>query len=154
MGYPHYTVAGNLYIVDVGQWAVEEINVQPPDSTGGENYGWPIMEGDECWEAEECDKEGLTMPVVTYRNPDEGCAIIGGYAYQGASFPDLEGIYFFGDWCSGNIWGMLEENGEWIHERLLETDLMINAFGRDHDGEIYVLGFEDGAVHRVVANEP
>lgn len=146
-------VTGDMYMVDVGQWAVESVYVQPADSQGGENYGWPILEGDECWEAEECDKEGLEMPAVTYDNPDQGCAIIGGYTYHGASHPALEGIYFFGDWCSGNIWGMVEDDGEWVKEILIETDLMINAFGVDHAGEIYVLDFEEGGgVFRITAN--
>jgi glucose/arabinose dehydrogenase len=144
---------GDMFMVDVGQWEIEEVNVQPADSSGGENYGWPIMEGDECWEAEECDKEGLTMPAVTYENPDFGCAIIGGYTYHGSAHPELEGIYFFGDWCSGNIWGMVEEDGEWVKEIVIESDLMINAFGLDHNGEIYALDFEEGGgIYRVTAN--
>jgi glucose/arabinose dehydrogenase len=144
---------GDMYMVDVGQWEREEVNVQPAESAGGENYGWPIMEGDQCWEADECDAEGLTMPVVTYDNPANGCAIIGGYPYRGNSYPELAGIYFFGDWCSGNIWGMVEEDGEWNKEVLVETDLMINAFGLDRDGEIYVLNFEEGGgIFRITAN--
>lgn len=145
---------GDMYMVDVGQWDVEEVNVQPSDSPGGENYGWPIMEGNECWEAEECDQEGLTMPVATYENSEEtGCAIIGGYTYHAEEYPALEDVYLFGDWCSGNIWGMVEDDGDWVKELLLETDLMINAFGLDHDGEIYVLDFEEGGgIYRVTAN--
>jgi glucose/arabinose dehydrogenase len=135
---------GDMYMVDVGQWTVEEVNFQPADSTGGENYGWPIMEGDQCFDAEDCDTEGLTMPVATYHNPNEGCAVIGGYPYYGEAYPELEGIYFYGDWCSGRIWGLIEEDGEWISEELIHTDLMINAFAQDLDGEIYVLNFEEG----------
>jgi glucose/arabinose dehydrogenase len=150
--YSFHPQTGDLYIVDVGQWAVEEINVQPADSTGGENYGWPIMEGDQCWEADECDKEGLTMPVVTYSNPEDGCAIIGGHHYFGKKFPEMHGVFIFGDWCSGNIWGMVEQDGEYHHELLLESDLMINAFGLDQDGEIYVLDFDSGSVFQIVVN--
>ncbi len=144
---------GDMYMVDVGQWAVEEVNLQPADSTGGENYGWPIMEGDQCWEADECDKEGLTMPVATYENPSQGCAIIGGYPYHGQAYPELEGIYFFGDWCSGRIWGLENVGGEWVKEELIHSDLMINAFGLDHNGEIYALNFEEGGgVFRITVN--
>lgn len=146
-------VTGDMFMVDVGQWANEEINVQPADSTGGENYGWPIMEGTECWEAEECNQEGLTMPVATYSNPTDGCAVIGGYPYHGEAYPELEGIYFFGDWCSGNIRGLLENGDEWVNQVLIESDLMINAFGLDHNGEIYVLNFEEGGgIFRITAN--
>lgn len=141
---------GDMYIVDVGQWSVEEVNVQPADSPGGENYGWPIMEGDECYEADECDQEGLTMPVATYRNPDQGCAVIGGYSYYGTEYPEMEGVYFFGDWCSGNIRGLIERDGEWIQRIVLGTDLMFNAFGVDLDGEIYVLDYSAGGVFQIV----
>jgi glucose/arabinose dehydrogenase len=143
---------GDMYMVDVGQWTVEEVNFQPADSTGGENYGWPIMEGDKCFDAEECDTEGLTMPVATYHNPNEGCAVIGGYLYRGEAYPEMEGIYFYGDWCSGRIWGLVQEDGEWISEKLIHTDLMINAFARDLHGEIYVLNFEEGgAIFRITS---
>jgi glucose/arabinose dehydrogenase len=143
---------GDMYMVDVGQWTVEEVNFQPANSSGGENYGWPIMEGDQCFDAEECDSDGLTMPVATYHNPSEGCAVIGGYPYFGDAYPELEGIYFYGDWCSGRIWGLIEEDGEWISEELLHTDLMINAFAVDLDGEIYALDFEEhGRIYRIVA---
>jgi glucose/arabinose dehydrogenase len=146
-------ITGDMYMVDVGQWEVEEVNFQPADSTGGENYGWPIMEGDQCWEAAECDKEGLSMPVMTYDNPGSGCAVIGGYTYHGESYPELEGIYFFGDWCSGRIWGMIHEDGEWKKEEVMHTDLMINAFALDHQGEIYVLNFEEGGgIFRIAHN--
>jgi glucose/arabinose dehydrogenase len=144
---------GDMYMVDVGQWAVEEVNVQRADSTGGENYGWPIMEGDTCWEAEECDKDGLVMPVATYDNPAQGCAIVGGYTYYGELSPDLHGVYLFSDWCSARIWGLVYEDGQWIKEQLHHADMMINAFGRDHDGELYVLDFEEGGgIYRIVAN--
>jgi glucose/arabinose dehydrogenase len=143
---------GDMYMVDVGQWEVEEVNVQRADSSGGENYGWPIMEGDQCWEAEECDKDGLTMPVATYPNPAMGCAIIGGFTYHGEAFPELEGIYFFGDWCSGRIWGLVYEDDEWQTQELIHSDLMINAFGRDHQGEIYALDFEEGGgIYRITS---
>lgn len=141
---------GDMYMVDVGQWAMEEVNVQRADSPGGENYGWPILEGDTCWEAEECDREGFVMPVATYPNPSQGCAIIGGYTYHGEQSPDLTGVYLFSDWCSATIWGLVYEDGHWIKEVLSEPDMMVNAFGRDHAGEVYVMDNEAGGIYRVV----
>jgi glucose/arabinose dehydrogenase len=142
---------GDLYIADVGQHDIEEINVQRAGSAGGENYGWPIMEGDRCYGAEECEKDGLTMPVVTYDIRGTGeCAIIGGYVYRGNLYPEMDGIYYSGDWCSGIIRGLAERNGEWLFRDILRTEFMISAFGVDRDGTLYVASFNGNEIYRVV----
>jgi glucose/arabinose dehydrogenase len=149
--YSFDALTGDLYVADVGQWEVEEINVQPAGSPGGQNYGWPIMEGDQCFAADECDKEGLTMPVATYTIwESENCAIIGGYVYRGAALPELEGTYIYGDWCSGHIWGLRQDNGGWTQLHLLRSGLMISSFGLDERGEIYVADLRDGYLYRIV----
>ncbi len=141
---------GDLYIADVGQNLFEEVNFQPAGSGGGQNYGWPIMEGLYCYAAEECDPRGLTLPVAQYDH-DEGCSITGGYVYRGQDFPSLRGIYFFGDFCSGIIWGMMrDEQGRWQVTRLLDSDLMISTFGEDEAGELYVADI-NGGVYRIIA---
>ncbi len=141
---------GDLYIADVGQNLFEEVNFQPAGSGGGQNYGWPIMEGLHCYAAEECDPRGLTLPVAQYDH-DEGCSITGGYVYRGQDFPSLRGIYFFGDFCSGIIWGMMrDKQGKWQVTRLLDSDLMISTFGEDEAGELYVADI-NGGVYRIVA---
>ncbi len=141
---------GDLYIADVGQNLYEEVNFQPSGDPGGQNYGWPIMEGLHCYEAEECDTGGLTLPVAEYDH-SEGCSITGGYVYRGEAYPTLRGIYFFGDFCSGIIWGMVrDERGDWRVARLLDTDLMISAFGEDETGELYVVDISSG-VYQITA---
>ena len=92
-------LTGDLYIADVGQNAWEEVNFQPADSTGGENYGWRIMEGNHCFNPSSgCPIAGLTMPVVEY-DRISGLSITGGYVYRGQDHPALQGIYFYRGLC-------------------------------------------------------
>lgn len=130
---------GDLYIADVGQWEIEVVNFQLADHPGGKNYGWPIFEGTQEFTGE--DDPGDTIdPVVEY-DRDWGCAIIGGFIYRGEELPELEGHYFFGDWCTGTIWTTFQnDNGDWHTEKLLQPDeVNINSFGKDETGELYVL---------------
>jgi glucose/arabinose dehydrogenase len=143
---------GDLYIADVGQNLYEEVNVQAAASPGGENYGWDVMEGSHCFEPPGgCDSEGLVLPVAEYDH-GLGCSVTGGYVYRGTGFPQIAGVYFYGDFCSGNIWGLRqEEPGEWETALLLDTDLNITSFGEDSDGELYVIGYSDGTIYQLVA---
>ncbi len=145
---------GDLYIADVGQSTWEEVNFQPHNSPGGENYGWPIMEAGHCFSPQEgCDQSGLTLPVAEYSH-DEGCAVIGGYVYRGMESLDLFGKYLFADLCSGQIW-TLEPNidGAWQQELLDESSLTITSFAEDQAGELYVVAFEGGGVRRIVSGD-
>lgn len=94
------TCTGALYIGDVGDRSWEEVNVEPP-ATGHRNYGWPIMEGNECFEAETCDQTGLVPPVHAHPSAETGGpqfqAVIGGAVYRGSAIPALRGTYFFTD---------------------------------------------------------
>jgi glucose/arabinose dehydrogenase len=136
---------GDLYIADVGQNAFEEVDFQPAGSRGGENYGWNILEGAQCFSPTVgCRRDGLTMPVATYRTgPD--CSITGGYVYRGRRSRALHGIYIFGDYCSGRIWGLERAgSGRWTVRDLLETPLRISSFGEDESGEIYAVDHRGG----------
>lgn len=129
---------GDLYIADVGQAGWEEINVQPADSEGGINYGWPILEGSHCFLDENCGTFG-ELPVAEYANPDEGCSITGIGIYRGEEFPSLDGIYFTADYCSGRFWGLMRGEGdEWHFSELLHTSLVITGAGEDEAGNLYV----------------
>ena len=144
---------GDLYIADVGQDLYEEVNYQPAKSSGGENYGWRIMEGFHCFESPNCDTTGLTLPVWEYDH-SVGCSITGGFVYRGSAFPDMAGIYFYGDYCSGRIWGLRKTAGGWENEQLLDTSFFITSFGQDEAGEIYALDLKNGGVHRLVSTSP
>jgi glucose/arabinose dehydrogenase len=137
---------GDLFIADVGQSRIEEVNLQPADSTGGENYGWRLMEGSVCYNpAANCNSGMLTLPILEYDH-SFGCSITGGYRYRGAANPGLQGIYFYGDYCSGRIWGATEDTaGTWTTRELLDTTFQITAFGEDENGEIYLADFSTGA---------
>lgn len=143
-------VTGDLWIGDVGQNAWEEIDFEPADSPGGENYGWNLFEATHPYPADSTapDPGGFTMPVVEYGR-DTGTSITGGYVYRGTAEPGLGGTYFYADFTVGRIWGLQRaEDGSVQTRELLDTDLMIASFGEDDDGELYVVDF-NGGVHRV-----
>lgn len=139
---------GDLYIADVGQSEYEEVNHQSANSTGGENYGWPILEGTHCFEEEPCEQPGLTPPIAEYDH-DDGCSVTGGYVYRGATWPALDGVYIFGDYCSGLIWGLAPVGNDLEMQLLLESDLTISAFGEGEDGELYLVDHAGGGLYAI-----
>ena len=143
---------GDLYIGDVGQGRVEEIDVGLGAHGGGENYGWNVLEGSQCYRPSSgCNRTGLTPPVYEYTHP-EGCSVIGGVVYRGCRMPDLAGTYFFGDFCTGIVRSFRFVGGQATDVRDWTTVLhgidSPTAFGRDADGEIYVVDY-DGEVYRL-----
>ena len=147
-------LTGDLFIADVGQGTLEEVNFQPFDSLGGENYGWRLMEGSNCFNPTvNCDNGTLILPILEYGHTI-GRSITGGYRYRGSQNPGLEGVYFYGDFVTGLIWGATQNNaGEWTTIVLLDTDLSISAFGEDENGEVYLADFSsgDGIIFRISA---
>ncbi len=141
---------GDLYIADVGQNAIEEVNFQPAGSPGGENYGWRVWEGSRRYAQGEAP--GAVFPVAEYTHAEGGCSITGGYVYRGQAIPALVGIYLYGDYCTGYIWGLKQQDGQWQTGRLLDTSLNITSFGEDEAGEVYVVD-RRGAIYRVVAED-
>jgi glucose/arabinose dehydrogenase len=128
---------GDMFIGDVGQANWEEVDFQPSTSLGGENYGWNILEGTHCYGAGTCDDSGMTPPVFEYpTHADNQCSVTGGYAYRGPD-PDWQGIYIFGDFCSGKIWGLQKAGSAWLNQVLLDTDKWIPTFGEDQAGNLY-----------------
>lgn len=145
-------VNGDLYIADVGQSAREEVSVQPGSSGGGENYGWPIMEGARCHSPPAgCTTTGLVPPAYDYGH-DEGCSVTGGYVYRGDAIPGLQGRYVFADLCAGWIRSFVLEGGVTrdVRDHSAELDVGdgIVSFGRDNEGELYLV--TDGEVYRIV----
>jgi glucose/arabinose dehydrogenase len=148
-------LTGDLYIADVGQNLYEEVNFQPASSLNcGENYGWPIMEGRHCYpEDRSCRQEGLLLPVYEYDH-SQGCSVTGGYVYRGQAFPALQGIYFFGDYCSGRIWGLARDGaGEWQAAQVGQADVRLTSFGEDEAGELYLVDMSGGVLYQLVAAE-
>jgi glucose/arabinose dehydrogenase len=143
----------DLYIGDVGQGLFEEVDFQAAGSAGGQNYGWKIMEGAHCFTTSQCDETGLTLPVVEYDH-SLGCSIIGGYVYRGGAFPRMQGLYFYGDFCSGRIWGLRQQNNAWQSTQLIDTSISISAFGEDEPGNLYVASYGTGQIYSVVDSGP
>lgn len=140
--------SGLLYIADVGQSDWEEVDVAPADSAGV-NYGWNVMEGDHCYSSSSCDRTGLEPPVLEYGH-GEGCSITGGFVYRGQAMADLQGTYFYSDYCSGFLRSFRYENGSVSEEKSWDVgDLgQVLSFGRDDAGELYVLS-ANGTVYRL-----
>jgi glucose/arabinose dehydrogenase len=154
---------GDLYIGDVGQNQWEEVSYQSGASTGGENYGWRLMEGDHCFNpSSNCDPGGLTYPIHEYSH-NNGCSITGGYVYRGCAIPDLQGTYFFADYCDASIWTFKYDgtNLTDFMDRTTELDPVgsldiggISSFGEDARGELYICDLSDGEMFKIVAVNP
>ena len=141
-----------LIIADVGQDTAEEINVVRIDAPGA-NFGWSVVEGDQCFDADECNTEGFTEPAVVIGR-DRTCAIVGGFVYRGVDIPEWYGHYLFGDFCTGRLRSASFEDGsvggivEWTNR--IDPLGQITTFGLDHDGNVLVANLE-GTVSRIVA---
>jgi glucose/arabinose dehydrogenase len=98
----------DLYIGDVGQDTLEEIDAERADSPVGRNYGWDVMEGTNCFDPDPgeplCDALSLVPPIHVYDHGSGTCAVTGGAVYRGSASPSLRGLYFFSDFCSARIW--------------------------------------------------
>jgi len=141
-------LTGDLFVADVGETQWEEVNHQPASSPGGENYGWRLMEGKHCFNPpSNCNDGSLTLPILEYSHA-VGCAIIGGYRYRGDRFAGIRGLYFFGDFCSGQVSGATDTSGAWRSGVLAQTGQFINSFGEDESGELY-LATSAGVIHQI-----
>ncbi len=141
----------NLYIGDVGQGRWEEVDVITTADAGA-NFGWSIMEGMHCFEADNCDETGLTLPVHEYSH-GVGCSITGGYVYRGAAIPALDGAYFFADYCIGFVSsfrvvdGAMTDYHPWAAE--IGNVGQVLSFGEDAAGELYITS-ANGRVYKIV----
>ena len=144
---------GNLAIADVGQASREEVNLSEV-TRGGLNYGWNIREGTLCYNAASCADAGLTAPAFEYDHA-AGCSITGGYFYRGTAIPELAGHYFYSDFCRGFLKSAVVAGtgaGASVREQV-DWDIGklggIVSFGRDADGELYLIGV-GGIVYKLV----
>lgn len=137
-------LTGDLYIDDVGQNMWEEIDFLPKGSPGGANFGWSFREGAHDYKGG--GPQDLIDPIAEYSHPEGGCSIIGGYVYRG-SMPEWNGIYLYGDWCTGFIWGLIHTDSGWQTQKLFDLDVNITSFGQDQSGELYLVS-DNGGVFR------
>jgi len=137
-------LTGDLYIGDVGQGQWEEIDYLPVGSQGGANFGWSIMEGGHGYDG--LAQPDMLLPVAEYSHSEGGCSVTGGYVYRGA-MPEWQGIYLYGDYCRGIIWGLIFSNGQWQSQVMFETGGTITTFGQDESGEIYFASDNGNVYH-------
>jgi len=133
-----------LWLADVGQNSWEEVDL----ITQPANFGWNRKEGSHCYKASTCAQPDMVDPVIEYSH-DNGCSITGGYVYRGKELPELQGVYLFGDYCSGTIWGArLTGTGVGKPQRLIQSGLNIASFAQANDGGLYVLHL-GGAIYQI-----
>jgi glucose/arabinose dehydrogenase len=125
---------GDLWIGDVGQGAWEEVDYLPKGQGAGANFGWAIMEGNHGYN--DAPQPELLLPVAEYAHSEGNCSITGGYVYRGA-MPEWNGVYLYGDYCTGRIWGLMLSDGAWQSQVMFEMGELITTFGQDESGEVY-----------------
>lgn len=149
---------GDLYLPDTGNFKREEVNFQLAGAGGGQNYGWPVMEGSICFEHDvlTCDAQDLVLPVADYDHTN-GCAIVGGAVYSGQALADLQGAFIVADYCTSRIWA-IELSQEpairgktyiWRSQLLASAGLPVSSVGADEEGNVYftIHAEEVGAIY-------
>lgn len=151
---------GDMWIADVGQVTQEELNYVPA-GTSGLNFGWKVMEGTHCIGTSGCPgtqggcgDAGYTTPILTQGTTTENCSIAGGFVYRGSALPAEQGNYFFGGYCTGDVWSMKYDGSTITDFTERNTELgqfffFLTAFGIDDEGEIYIL-LQTGEVYKIV----
>jgi len=143
-------LTGDLWIADVGQNAIEEIDFQPAGSKGGENYGWRCYEGNQPYSTGGCGPlASYTFPVYTYPQGQD-CSVTGGFVFRGATNSPYYGKYFFADYCSNKIWTLNKVGGNWIREDFGQfAGNNFSTFGEDANGQLYIAGITSGKLFRI-----
>jgi glucose/arabinose dehydrogenase len=142
-------LTGDLWIGDVGQNAIEEIDLQPGSSEGGENYGWRCYEGSSAYNTAGCNSgDYYILPVHEYtHSATNSCSVTGGFVYRGSQFPVFSGKYFFADYCSDKIWTLSSESGSWIATLMGQYNgNNFSTFGEDVNGKLYIAGHSSGII--------
>lgn len=143
-------VENNLWIADVGQQQIEEINRQPIGE-GGVNYGWRCYEGNAPFNTNGCpDPSEITFPFAEYTHTAGNCSITGGYVYRGTTYSDIQGLYFFADYCSGMI-GTVDDDGTLINHGVFPG--MWVSFGEDVNKELFAVDINGGKIYKIKGGE-
>jgi glucose/arabinose dehydrogenase len=141
---------GRLYVADVGQNEIEEVNVVTA-TRAGVNYGWNVLEGSSCYNAASCNKSGFEIPALEYTHASNQCSVTGGFVYRGAALPELAGVYFYADYCAGWVKSFTYANGAASNQKdwNLGNVGSITSFGEDAAGELYLTS-TNGRVYQFV----
>lgn len=140
---------GDLYIGDVGQNAVEEVDFTPRRSSGLVNYGWDLYEGSQRFESGDAGPGRLVFPIFEYGHDDGGCTVVGGFVYRGHARAADRGRYVFGDYCSGTIWSFRVSSGRARNVRTERFRIEgLTSFGEGPRGELYAVA-QGGTIYRI-----
>ena len=142
----------DLYIGDVGQDEWEEIDVRTPKQQRVlNNYGWRVWEGRARYTSgQRTNSRGrLVFPIVQYRHGGGRCSVTGGYVYRGKTVPSARGRYFYGDYCTGEVWSLRAVHGKLLGNRKERFKVAsISSFGQDAAGELYATSL-NGQVYKL-----
>lgn len=141
---------GDLWVGDVGQDRYEEVSI----IRRGENMGWNIFEGHHPFSDRfRRGGENYVSPVMTYSHR-AGVSVTGGQVYRGTKAPDLAGWYVFGDFESRRVWALRQKDRKLSEVvEICRAPSRIPVFSRDTDGEIYLAGYDDGVIRRLVLDD-
>ena len=147
-------LTGDLWIADVGQGAWEEIDFQAASSTGGENYGWRCYEGNADYSTGGCGNASeYDAPVYEYNhNGFTHCSVTGGHVYRGGEYTDMQGYYFYADYCSGRFWGIQKTGNTFTNYEVADyPGYDISTFGEGNDGTLYAARLGNGRIYKLVS---
>ena len=137
---------GNLMLGDVGQSNREEIDI----ITNGGNYGWRCYEGFASFNTAGCAPQNTYVDPIYDYGRGVGQSITGGFVYRGSAIPALYGSYIYTDFYPGPIWTLSDPTGASpVNASLISTNFQISSFAEDANGEIYVVGFNNGQIYRI-----
>lgn len=150
--------SGDMWIADVGQNLYEEINFQPANSVGGENYGWRCYEADATYNTSGCQAQSnYVFPIYDFAHSTGACSVTGGYVYRGNLYEDIYSRYFFTDYCDGVIRSTFDDGaGGWTTQSHgTFTQFAYTTFGEDAYGEVYIAR-QSGVIARltIAASDP
>lgn len=144
---------GRMFIADVGQSIREEISLWRQRWQGLENYGWRRYEGTRLYSGTRLYQPSrLRRPVHEYSHGSGRCSITGGHVYRGSAIPRLRGRYFFGDYCTGEVWSFTIANGRkrgLTEHTNLRVSNQLSSFGFGPTGEVYLLSHGNGTLYRI-----
>jgi hypothetical protein len=153
-------LTGDLFIADVGHGAYEEVNFQPASWPGGANYGWRMQEGFQPYRpVTNFDLSTLTAPILSYSHLSNGldlsASITGGFVYRGPDEPRMNGVYFFSDFISGQLWALKYANSNWQQLEVVKqvlsfsTNFQVSTFGEDEQGSQYLADYRRGRIYQL-----
>jgi glucose/arabinose dehydrogenase len=145
---------GDLWIGDVGQGQIEEIDLADASLAygAGANFGWSAFEGTRRYNDDQPEPDNHVLPVYEYRHEDNNNSITGGFVYRGSAIPNLVGAYVFGDYASGRVWALWWDPASGDDPKVEEITSVpgLASFGEDAGGELYALSVDESRVYKLV----